>query len=61
MKRKHSVTKTWDILQFKLKKSLDLDLKNTRIVLLDLDWFYNILDFNLKHTRNTLLDLDWFY
>ena len=37
MKSKHNVTYSWDILQFKLKESLDLDLENTRTTLLDLD------------------------
>ena len=46
---------------FMLKKSLDLDLKNTRTILLDSDWFYNMLDVALKNIRITLLDLDWFY
>ena len=61
MKSKHSVTYSWDILQFKLKKSLDLDFKNTLTTLLDLDWFYNMLGLAMKNTQISLLDLDGFY
>ena len=61
MKSKHNVTYSCDILQFKLKKSLDLDFKNTLTTLLDSDWFYNMLGLPMKNTRMTLLDLDRFY
>ena len=61
MKSKHNVTYVWDILEFKLKKSLDLDFKNTLTTLLDSDWFYNMLGLAMKNTGITLLDLDRFY
>ena len=40
---------------------MDLDLKNTRSVLLDLYKLHDILDLDLKNTRAALLDADWFY
>ena len=61
MKSKHSVTYRWDILQLKLKWSLDLDFKNTLTTLLESDLFYNVLGLAMKNIRITLLDLDRFY
>ena len=41
-------------IQFNLKKSLDLDLKNTRTTLLNSNLFYDILELNLRSTWTTL-------
>ena len=56
-----NVTYSWDILQFGLKKSLELDFKNTLTTLLDSDWFYNMLGLAMKNIWITLMDLDRFY
>ena len=40
---------------------LELDLKSTHTILLDLDWFYSMLDLNLKNTWTNLLDSELFY
>ena len=38
-----------------------MNLRNTQTILLQSDWFYDILDLDYKGARTTLLELEWFY
>ena len=58
--QKHSRAYSWDILQFNLRKSLDLDLKNLGLTLSKLDKESKILDELPYWTRiDFMIELDW--